>query len=137
VKLLLVGIACAACGSQTTAQPDAQSSFTFTADYMLDSTITSAVVGSASYTSGQTIHFELMFPSYAVAQGSAMTMTVTSGSGAGSVTVTPACPDSCGNALTIVSYSAIVSWQGEPIVTVESGFCSMPGGSGSACGFAD
>jgi hypothetical protein len=137
VKLLLVGIACAACGSPTTTQPDAQSSFTFTADYMLDSTITSAVVGSASYTSGQTIRFELTYPSYAAARGSAMTMTVISGSDAGSVTVSPVCPDSCGDALTIVSYSATVSWEGQPIVTVDGGYCSMPGGSGSACGFAD
>jgi hypothetical protein len=136
VKWLVV-LMCAACGGPMSAPPDASTSFTFTADYMLDSTITSAIVGSASYATGQTVHFELTYPSYAAAQGSATTMTVAAGSATGSVTITPACPDSCGDALTIVSYSATVSWQGQPIVTVESGYCSMPGGSGSACGFAD
>ena len=110
---------------------------TFTADYALDSTITSASVGSASYASGQTVHFELTYPSYGAAQGSATTMTIAAGSATGSVTITPARPDSCGDALTIVSYSATVSWQGQPIVTVDGGYCSAPGSSGSACGFAD
>jgi hypothetical protein len=135
--MLAACAACAACGGQTTPALDAATSFTFTADYTLDSTITSALLGSASYASGQTIHFALTYPSYAAAQGSAMTMTVAAGSDTGSVTITLACPDSCGDALTIVSYSATVSWQGEPIVTVEGGYCSAPAGSGSACGFAD
>ncbi|HEY3801670.1 MAG TPA: hypothetical protein VGL61_03650 [Kofleriaceae bacterium] len=133
----LVVIMCAACGGQMAAPPDASTSFTFMADYTLDSTITSAIVGSASYATGQTVHFELTYPSYGAAQGSATTMTVTAGSATGSVTITPACPDACGDSLTIVSYSATVSWQGGPIVTVEGGYCSAPGSSGSGCGFAD
>jgi hypothetical protein len=130
-------VACMACTGKTPSPPDAATSFMFTADYSLDSTITSATVGSASYASGQTIHFQMTYPSYTVAQGSAMTMTVTAGSDTGALTITPACPDSCGDALAVVSYSATVSWEGQPIVTVDSGYCSMPGGSGSACGFAD
>jgi hypothetical protein len=131
---MLLAIACVACGGPPATPPhDATTEFTFAGAYTLDSTITSALVGSASYSTGQTIHVDRSFSSYAEAQGSSLTVTIVSGPDTGAFAITPDCPYSCGDVLS-VSLSATVSWEAGPIVTDDSGYC---GGGGSACGFAD
>jgi hypothetical protein len=119
--------------SQSAVQPDAPSSFTFTADYILDSTITSANLGSASYSGGQTIHVDRTFASYAASQGSGLAVVVTSGTNTGAFAITPSCPSGCTNA-SAEMLDADVSWQGGVIVTDESGSCDSPG---NACGWAE
>ncbi len=106
----LFAIACVACGGPSTTPRDATSEFTFAGAYVLDSTVTSALVGSASYSAGQTIH-DLEFSSYTEALGSALTVTITSGLDTGAFVITPDCPYSCGEVLS-VSLSATVSWEG-------------------------
>src|SRR5580704_17472894 len=74
---MLLAIACVACGGPPATPPhDATTEFTFAGAYTLDSTITSALVGSASYSTGQTIHVDRSFSSYAEAQGSSLTVTI-------------------------------------------------------------
>jgi hypothetical protein len=131
----LLAIACVACSSPTPPPDAAPTNFTFDGSYTIDSTVTSVVIDGTSYASGDTADLQLAFPSYAAAQGSAITMTVTAGSDSGSATITPDCPVTCGDALINVSFTATVSWQGQPVVTIGHGFCSMVGGSG--CGFAN
>ena len=126
---------CAGCthASPSAVQPDAASSFTFTADYVLDSTITSALVGSASYIGGQAIHVDLDFESYAASQGSGLAVLVTAGTDTGVFAIKPSCPSGCTNA-SAEMLDADVSWQNGVIVTDESGSCDSPGNS---CGWAE
>jgi hypothetical protein len=136
----LFAIALVACGSSSSHTPadappiDAPRQFTFTAGYMLDSTITSATLGSANYTSGNTIKVDLVFASYAASQGAGLTVQVVAGSNSGSFAIVPDCTSSCPNAFG-EELDAIVSWANEVIVTDEGGFCDAPGSNG--CGFAD
>jgi hypothetical protein len=132
----LLAIACVACSSSPTTPPiDASTTFTFSANYTVDSTVTSVVVGGSSYSAGDTILLQPTYPSYEAAEGSAITMTVTAGSDTGSATITPDCPVSCGGDLVAATLSATVSWQGQPVITVNYGHCVRVGGSG--CGFTD
>jgi hypothetical protein len=132
--MLLLVTACGACGG-TSPSPasDAATSFTFTADYALDSTITSAQIGSASYNAGETIHIDLEFASYAASQGSGLAVLVVSGTDTGAFAITPSCPVGCTNASGEM-LDAEVSWQGGVIVTDVGGSCDSPG---NACGWAE
>ena len=102
---------------------------------MLDSTITAAYLGSASYGSGETIHVEIVFASYAASQqGSGLAVQVVSGSDTGGFAIKPdECLGVCANAHG-ETLSASVGWANEVIVTDEGGYCDSPGNS---CGWAD
>ncbi len=135
-----IALALVACGTSSTSAPadappiDAPRQFTFTAGYALDSTISSATLGSASYASGDTIKVDLVFASYAASQGSGLTVQVAAGSDTGSFVIVPSCPPGpCSNAFG-EELDAIVSWANEVIVTDEGGYCDSPG---NACGWAD
>jgi hypothetical protein len=137
MRTVLLVMACSACGSSSPAPSTSSdagvSSFTFTADYMLDSTITSASVGSASYTGGETIDVDLQFASYAAAHGSGLTVLIVAGTQTGSYTITPTCPMGCTNA-SGERLDAEISWQGGVIETDIGGSCDSPG---NACGWAE
>ncbi|HEX4454208.1 MAG TPA: hypothetical protein VH143_25265 [Kofleriaceae bacterium] len=135
MRTILLVIACGACGgsSPAPASDDAASSFTFTADYVLDSTITSASVGSASYSGGETIHISLEFTSYAASQGSGLPVLVVAGTETGAFAITPSCPVGCTDA-SDERLDAEVSWQGGVIVTDLSGDCDS---RSNVCGWAE
>ncbi len=126
----------AACSSAPTApSPDAPVPFTFTGDYKLDATITSAYVGSASYAGGDTIRVELDFPSYAASQGSGLAVLLTSGTQTGAFAITPKCPGDCTPNVSTETLSATLSWQASgPELDDIEGNCTT--GSGG-CGFAN
>lgn len=136
MRTVLLVMVCSACGSSSpppSPSTDAgTTSFTFTADYVLDSTITSASVGSASYIGGETIHVDLDFASYAAAQASGLAVLIIAGTQTGSYTITPSCPVECTNA-SGETLDAEISWQGGVIETDLSGSCDSPG---IACGWA-
>jgi hypothetical protein len=131
-------VACAACSSSpatTPPPPDAPVPFTFTGDYKLDSTITSAQLGSASYASGATIHVELEFVSYAASQGSGLAVLIVSGMQTGAFAITPQCPSPCSQDPSTETITATLSWvaSGPELDDVE-GSC-VSGSNG--CGWAE
>ncbi|HEX4455207.1 MAG TPA: hypothetical protein VH143_30310 [Kofleriaceae bacterium] len=130
-------VACAACSSTPTASPtpDAPVPFTFTGDYKLDATITSADVGSASYASGDTIHVDLDFPSYAASQGSGLAVVVVSGTQTGVFAITPQCPSPCSQDPSTETITATLSWAASgPELDDFEGNC-VSGSNG--CGWAE
>jgi hypothetical protein len=139
MRSVLLAIALAACGASSSHAPadavpiDGPRQFTFTASYMLDSTITSASLGSTTYASGETIKVDLVFASYAASQGSGLTVQVVAGSNAGSFVIAANCPAGCTDAFGEQD-DEIVSWANEVIVTDEGGSCDSPG---HACGWAE
>jgi hypothetical protein len=132
----VLAVACVACSSTTTApaSPDATVPFSFTGDYKLDATITSALVGSASYATGDTIHVALDFPSYAAAQGSGVAVLVTSGPQTGVLAITPMCPSDCPDDPSTETITATLSWASGPQLEDFEGMCRD---AGSGCGWAD
>jgi hypothetical protein len=126
----------AACSSApATTTPDATVPFTFTGDYKLDSTITSAQVGSASYASGDTIHVELELASYAAAQGSELAVLIVSGTQTGAFAITPQCPSPCSQDPSTETITATLTWVASgPELDDFEGNC-VSGSNG--CGWAE
>ncbi|HEY1546180.1 MAG TPA: hypothetical protein VGG28_00100 [Kofleriaceae bacterium] len=139
----LIALACVACSSPAVAPDaptaDAATAFTFVGDYMLDSTITSATLGSASYASGETIHEQLVFASYVAAQASPLVVDVTQGSASATFEIVAHnCLGACANASSEM-VDATVSWGGSAgaIITDVGGSCAALGSDGGGCGWAD
>jgi hypothetical protein len=134
VRAVLIWIACAACAPAAPPRDAVSTDFAFTGDYRLDATITAARFGSASYTGGQTLHIEQVYPSYEAAQSSGLAVAVASGSATGELAITPSCPAACAGA-TREQLTATVTWSGSagPIVTASEGSCESPSGG---CGWA-
>ncbi|HEY1817414.1 MAG TPA: hypothetical protein VGL61_09555 [Kofleriaceae bacterium] len=132
VILMIMCGACGGVGSPSTSDA-APSSFTFEADYVLDATVTSAYVGSASYSTGQTIHVDLEFASYAASQGSGLAVLVVAGSESGAFAITPNCPVGCTDA-SHEMLEAEIGWQGRVIETDVSGSCVS---AADGCGWAE
>jgi hypothetical protein len=129
-------ITAVACSSRQTApSPDASIAFTFSGDYTVDATITSAYVGSASYASGDTIHVELDFPSYAASQGSGLAVLIVSGTQTGAFAITPQCPSPCSQDPSTETITATLSWvaSGPELDDVEGNCVSGSNG----CGWAE
>jgi hypothetical protein len=133
MRTILLVLVCGACDASSPSPASDAATSTFTAAYMLDSTITTASVGSASYSGGQTIHVDLQFASYAASQGAGLTVLIVAGTQTGSYTITPNCPPGCTNASGEM-LDAEISWQGGVIETDLGGGCDSPG---NACGWAE
>jgi hypothetical protein len=99
-----------ACGGPNALAPDAPSGFEFVADYMLDPTIDTATLGSASYVGGQTVHVDLTYTSFdAAGSASPETLQLASGSKTAALTIGPSCPSTCA-ASQLIPYREVDEW---------------------------